>query len=218
MHPLIWGKSFWTFLIFTVNSYYYGKTKLSYDEIHNVRRFFMSVGNVLPCKFACKPNFYKNIKIIPIDNFLESKEDMMIWLYKIYSLTLYENNRQLISYDEFINKNTKNVMNAVEFTFYNIISDYPDNPSMDDILQYKNFFNYFHELNILHNFYNFYKYHPIDKYFANSKTLMTWINIYYPNIYKYNSIEKFTSNDNIVLGSAVAVGIIITLAFLLKNN
>ena len=48
------------------------------------KRFFHNLGPVLPCHW-CKKNFAKNLKEIPIEQYLGSRKDLVYWLYLIHN-------------------------------------------------------------------------------------------------------------------------------------
>lgn len=77
-----WGPSGWIFLhSITFN---YPLNPNNQDKI-NIKNFFLSTANILPCKY-CRQSFLIYIKYIPIDLFLESRESLVFWLYKIHQL------------------------------------------------------------------------------------------------------------------------------------
>ena len=48
------------------------------------KQFFYYLGKVLPCKY-CRESYDKYYKELPIDNFLNSRHDLTLWLYKIHN-------------------------------------------------------------------------------------------------------------------------------------
>ena len=55
------------------------------------KKFFESLGPVLPCKW-CRVNYAKNTSEIPIDNYLGSRKDIAYWLYMIHNKVNEETN------------------------------------------------------------------------------------------------------------------------------
>jgi hypothetical protein len=50
-----------------------------------MRHFFEILPFVLPCKF-CRSNLVKHYEALPLENALDSKETLTLWLYKIHTL------------------------------------------------------------------------------------------------------------------------------------
>ena len=81
MNTTFWGPSGWEFLhtltfIYPVNPSFGDKVKM--------REFMNSLCFILPCKY-CRLSFTKYIKSLPIDEYLESRDTMIDWLYKIHN-------------------------------------------------------------------------------------------------------------------------------------
>ena len=56
--------------------------------------FFKSIGDILPCKY-CRESYNIYYKYIPIDDFLDSREGVSYWLYRIHQLInekIFKNN------------------------------------------------------------------------------------------------------------------------------
>ena len=45
----------------------------------------MSIGNILPCKY-CRESYKEFVKKVPIDNYLNTRRDLCLWLYKIHNM------------------------------------------------------------------------------------------------------------------------------------
>ena len=77
-----WGPGGWIFLHTITFNYPLipdDNIKISYSN------FFKSVGNMLPCKY-CRNSYQIYYKYLPIDQFLESREGVCYWLYRLHQL------------------------------------------------------------------------------------------------------------------------------------
>lgn len=98
MDPNIWGSHAWLFLhTITLN---YPDNPDDFDK-ENYKNFFENLSHVIPCE-TCKNHYKINIKKYPIK--LESKESLVKWLHKIHNIVNEKNNKNIFSYDDFIDK------------------------------------------------------------------------------------------------------------------
>ena len=81
MNTTFWGPSGWEFL-HTLSFIY--PDKPSYNDKVKMQHFMNSINYILPCKY-CRISFTKYTKSLPIDDYLESKDKMVEWLYKIHN-------------------------------------------------------------------------------------------------------------------------------------
>jgi hypothetical protein len=87
MMTKVWGPAGWLFLHCVSFGYPYAinvnnpehKTKKEDYKI-----FFEKAGNVLPCRY-CRDSYKEFIKEIPIDNYLNTRNDLCKWLYLIHN-------------------------------------------------------------------------------------------------------------------------------------
>jgi len=77
-----WGPGGWIFL-HTI-SFNYPLEPNEYDK-QRYTIFFNSIKDILPCKY-CRQSFEIYIKYIPIEPFLESREGVTYWLFRIHNL------------------------------------------------------------------------------------------------------------------------------------
>jgi len=168
MHPKEWGRSFWIFLVAAANNY---SNNPLFDEVNKMRRFLVTVGYVLPCINSCRPNYFKHLEEYPLADYLVNKDAIKLWLFKIYNLTLVDQGRKEVSYSEFINKyNIPNPTQDIYISLINVVKEYPEHPSFDNILTYKNFFIYTKDfLNVFHNWIE------INPYLITRNSLMKWL-------------------------------------------
>lgn|SRR3990167_1044063 len=185
MNPNIWGKSFWVFLLYIVSNYgtIYGQNGYPlFDEVHRMHRFLNIIGYILPCKKTCSINYYKNIQIYPIENYIQTRNTLTKWLYEMNNLIRSENSQEPITFDQFIEKYSVGqleTMNHIKKTLIYVAKEYPLKPCFDDIMQYKNFYSYLKSLNAIKNFDIYMDMYPIDNYLTNRKLLLDWILMFY---------------------------------------
>lgn len=88
MMTKVWGPTGWLFLHCVTFGYPYAINPKNYEHSYKkeqYRNFFMSVGNVLPCKY-CRESYKDFVKVLPIDKFLNTRKDLCLWLYKIHNM------------------------------------------------------------------------------------------------------------------------------------
>lgn len=94
MHPKIWGKSGWNFLHCVTLGYPKVANK---DQMNQMKRFFMSVKDVLPCE-ECQVNFNvlitNNPLTIPI---LSTRKTLVLWLISLHNMTNKETGASIIT-------------------------------------------------------------------------------------------------------------------------
>ena len=77
-----WGPGGWIFLHTITFNY---PLEPSESDKKKNKFFFNSIGNMLPCKY-CRESYQIYIKYIPVEMFLDSREGLCFWLYKIHEL------------------------------------------------------------------------------------------------------------------------------------
>lgn len=101
MEPKIWGPSAWIFLHSVTLNY---PDNQSSQHKENYKKFFESLGDVLPCP-TCKKHYKENIIKNPIR--LDSKDDLTKWLIDIHNKVNETNGKELFSYESFNEKYEK---------------------------------------------------------------------------------------------------------------
>jgi len=97
MNPAIWGKSAWIFLHSITMTY---PVCPSESDKYNMKTFFMTLGNVLPCP-TCKGNYTKHMEELPLTNeILNSKEYLIKWLIDFHNLINKDNGKKQLTYDD----------------------------------------------------------------------------------------------------------------------
>lgn len=103
INPNLWGSSGWSFLHYTALAYPDNPTKK--DKI-NYKIFFYSLQNTLPC-LKCALNYRQNIREIPIDKSLNSREDLFKWTVDIHNMVNNELGKENYTYEKAYNKYMK---------------------------------------------------------------------------------------------------------------
>jgi hypothetical protein len=92
MMTKIWGPPGWLFLHSITFGYPYlidinNREHLIKRQYY--RNFFMYLGKVFPCRY-CRESYEEFIKEIPLDKYLNSREDLCYWLYLIHNKVNYK--------------------------------------------------------------------------------------------------------------------------------
>ena len=99
MDPEIWGPHAWIFLhTVTLN---YPNNPTMYDKQH-YKNFFINLHHILPCDW-CSKNYIHHLQKYPIDNYLNTKKNLVQWLIHIHNEINKIFNKNTINYQEFIN-------------------------------------------------------------------------------------------------------------------
>ena len=96
MNPKVWGSSAWLFLHTITLDYPDEPTK---EDKEKYREFFISLSYVIPWE-TCKEHYLETIRKFPIN--LESKETLTKWLHNIHNQVNLRNNKEIYSYEDFI--------------------------------------------------------------------------------------------------------------------
>lgn len=95
-----WGPSGWTFLHTITFNYPLEPTD---EDKSNYSNYFKLVGAMLPCKY-CRQSYLIYYKYFPIDPFLDSREGVCYWLYRLHELINQKIFKDNISFEEVIRK------------------------------------------------------------------------------------------------------------------
>ncbi len=79
--PSIWGPIFWTTIHIVSLAYPDNPTP---EEKKAAKDFFESLQFVLPCPI-CRNHYKENLKELPIDAALESREQLVLWAFNIHN-------------------------------------------------------------------------------------------------------------------------------------
>tara|TARA_B110000977_G_scaffold199640_2_gene287615 strand:+ start:2693 stop:3091 length:399 start_codon:yes stop_codon:yes gene_type:complete len=117
VNPNLWGPHGWKFIHYTALGY---PINPSLQQKNNYKFFFTNLQNILPCKL-CQDHFSKNIRDLPIDNYLESRDTLFKWTVDIHNQTNREYNKKIYTYDEAFNLYTKNYYERFDYIYAFII-------------------------------------------------------------------------------------------------
>lgn len=106
MNQLIWGPHLW-FSLHTI-SFTYPLNPSNTDK-QTYKEFFINFKNVIPCN-VCKKNYKRHLYEKPIDNYLNTRKELVYWLIDLHNLVNGETGKRLLSYNEVI-KQYENVYN-----------------------------------------------------------------------------------------------------------
>ena len=81
MKSTIWGPKAWFFLHSVVSYYPDNPTSEQKKYMYD---FFMLLPKILPCK-KCQNHFQENLNQFPINNYLDSREKLVFWLFTIHN-------------------------------------------------------------------------------------------------------------------------------------
>lgn len=79
INPQVWGRDTWNFLYYVALSY--PKNPTHEDKI-KFEQFYTLIGKIIPCE-NCQNNFSKHIKLIPLQEYLDSSYDLFSWVCKM---------------------------------------------------------------------------------------------------------------------------------------
>ena len=99
MEPNIWGPCAWTFL-HSITMNYPDNPTIQQKKYH--LDFFNILGEILPCSI-CRSNYKIHLNEIPIKFNLNSKKDLVKWLFNVHNATNKNLGKKEITYEEFIN-------------------------------------------------------------------------------------------------------------------
>ena len=115
MNNNIWGPKAWFFLHTITFNY---PDNPSNNDKKNYKNFFESLQFTLPCK-VCKEHYINHIKDYPIDNYLDTKENLVKWLIIIHNEVNKILNKPILNYTEIIEyynniyNNSSNIYNII---------------------------------------------------------------------------------------------------------
>jgi len=98
----VWGPSLWHSLHAISFNY---PTKPTKVQKRQYLSFFMSLGNVLPCKY-CRDNFANNIKKIPLNmSTMRNRDTLSKWLYNLHEeINTMLGKKSNLTYDDVRNR------------------------------------------------------------------------------------------------------------------
>ena len=82
MKPETWGPALWKSIHLIALGYPNSPSQM--DKM-NYKMFFVSLGNVLPCR-NCVKNYLKHFAELPVDRYLGNKDELFEWTVKLHNI------------------------------------------------------------------------------------------------------------------------------------
>jgi hypothetical protein len=98
MNQNIWGPHLW-FSLHTISFNYPANPTI--EDKKNYNFFFTSLKEVIPCSI-CKKNYIRHLIEHPIDNYLNSKEELVKWVIDMHNMVNTETGKKNYSYNTII--------------------------------------------------------------------------------------------------------------------
>tara|TARA_B110000285_G_scaffold51050_1_gene57991 strand:- start:1687 stop:2094 length:408 start_codon:yes stop_codon:yes gene_type:complete len=111
--PSIWGPHGWKFLHYVSMGY---PNSPSYEDKSNYKNFYHSLQYVLPCE-KCAMNYKQNLRKLPIDNNLESRDSLVKWVIDIHNLVNDELGKDKVDYEKALSLYTNEESKLVDHCF-----------------------------------------------------------------------------------------------------
>lgn len=104
LEPSIWGPHAW-FIMYSIAFSY--PTPASYKKKNNIKQFYLSLGENLPCD-KCKNNFKIHLQKYPLDNnVLNSRANLIQWVVNIENEVKKSTGKKPVDINDIINKYQK---------------------------------------------------------------------------------------------------------------
>ena len=100
LEPKVWGEWFWMSMYSVAHSY---PITANSKDIKAAKDFYTSLQYLLPCG-ACRDEYTKVLKNIPLGHNLRTQKDLFLWVNRIHNTINVTLNRDKVSIDEIINK------------------------------------------------------------------------------------------------------------------
>lgn len=97
--PSVWGPPGWKFMHYV--SLGYPDTPNETDKQH-YKEFYESLQHVLPCH-TCAQNYKDNLRTMPIDDALGSRDSLIKWVIDIHNKVNIETGKKQLDYNEALN-------------------------------------------------------------------------------------------------------------------
>jgi len=144
MNQNLWGPHLW-FSLHTMSFNY--PVNPTIEDKKNYNFFFTSLKGVIPCSI-CKKNYIRHLIEHPIDNYLNSKEDLVKWVIDMHNMVNTETGKKNYSYNTIIKMYEdvykKKLINKIHEDFENIKPIFPKNTENN-----KNYLNKYKEISYI---------------------------------------------------------------------
>ena len=132
MNTSFWGPSGWVFL-HTLTFIY--PEHPTYNDKVKMQQFMNTINYILPCKY-CRLSFTKYSQSLPIHEYLDSRDKMIVWLYKIHNKVNKKLRKQgFCKYDNPDLSTVKENYNSILEHIYNLCKK-KNHTTIDDIMNY----------------------------------------------------------------------------------
>jgi len=81
MDPTRWGPKLW-FMLHTISFNY--SDSPTYNDKVNTKNFYEILRYIIPCD-VCRVHYTEHLGNMPIDNYLDSKESLIMWVLKLHN-------------------------------------------------------------------------------------------------------------------------------------
>jgi len=100
MNQAVWGPNLWFSLHSITFMYPLNPTPIDKKNYYD---FFMSLKNVLPCS-VCRKNYERHLYESPINDALESRKNLVLWLIDLHNLVNAETGKQFMNPNKVIKR------------------------------------------------------------------------------------------------------------------
>lgn len=100
-HPTSWGSSAWVFL--EALAFNYPEHPTSADKRRYKQYFAELTPDILPCKY-CRESTKEYVKMMPIEPYLDSRQGVTLWLYKLHNLVNQKLDKSPIPFDRVVRR------------------------------------------------------------------------------------------------------------------
>ena len=111
--PSVWGPPGWRFMHYVSLGY---PEKPSDSEKQQYKVFYESLQHVLPCH-TCAQNYKENLKEMPIDDALGSRDSLVKWVIDIHNKVNVETGKKTLEYQEALDLYLKQQSPLLEYGF-----------------------------------------------------------------------------------------------------
>lgn len=120
INPQLWGNSGWEFMHWITLGY---SSNPSYKEKTEMKNFFNTIGNILPCN-SCRINFKKHLIKYPLnEKVLLNRTNLVTWLMNIHNEVNILNGKEIYNlsmlYDKYLyGKQNINIFYIILFILF----------------------------------------------------------------------------------------------------
>lgn len=117
MGPSTWGPHGWRFFHYVTLGYPENPTN---KDIKIYKKFFKSIGNILPCSM-CRNNYKDHIQKFPLtSNIMNNKKELIKWGIMMHNIVNKELGKKIYTNEEVINDIIEKDCNSIKYNRTNI--------------------------------------------------------------------------------------------------